>query len=130
MYHFYKAYGDRNYEEHLFRSFQSEPHSVTTRISTQVILSPLFFRNELEIGLNALGCDINMSWSDILSFDTLVMNPLLDLLYEYKRLAPEGARLAGEEMINALIEVGKCKDFPKNQIELIEECVGIARRQG
>jgi hypothetical protein len=75
-----------------------------------------------------LGCDINMSWSDILPLDTLVINPLIDLLYEYKRIDPEGAKIAADEITNALLEVGECKDFPETQIALIEECVGITHR--
>ena len=54
--------------------------------------------------------------------------PFIDLLYEYKRIDPEGAKIAADEMTNALLEVGECKDFPETQIALIEECVGIAHR--
>jgi len=128
MYHFYKAYGDRDYEEHLLQNFKSEPHCVTTKISTLVTFSPKFFRNELEIGLNTLGCDIDMSWSDILPLDTLVINPFLDLLYEYKLIDSEGAKQAADEMINVLLRGGECEDFPQQQIELIEECAEIAGR--
>ena len=38
-------------------------------------------------------------WSDLMPLDALVINPLLDLLYEYVKLNRNGARLAAHEMI-------------------------------
>lgn len=127
MYHFYKAYGDKEYEEHLQESFESEPHSITTRISTQVTFSPSFFRNELEIGLTTLGMDPDIgdkpNLTELMGFDILVLNPLLDLLYEYAKVDKTGAHLAALEMEKVLLKCSPNDDFPDRQIELLEEVV-------
>ena len=47
MYHFYKIFGDRDYEEKLTTSFKEDRHSITTKISTLVTFSPKFFRNDV-----------------------------------------------------------------------------------
>ena len=125
MYHFYKLYGDSDYEKRLTDSFRKEEHSVTTKISDIVTLSPGFFRNELEIGMKVLGADVNISWKDLTALDALVIYPLIDLLYEYAKIEPEGAGIAAEEMKKVLMEVNAAdaEDFPERQIELIMETV-------
>ena len=67
-------------------------------------------------------------WSDLMPLDALVINPLLDLLYEYIKLDKTGARLAAHEMIEALNEREPCDDFPQRQIELIEQATGVKER--
>ena len=130
MYHFYKIYGDLDYEERQIDAFKKEPHSITAQISTVVTFSPQFFRNELEIGFTALGIEEGDApqWSDLMPLDALVINPLLDLLYEYIKLDKTGAKLAAHEMIEALNEREPCDDFPQRQIELIEQVTGIKKR--
>ena len=127
MYHFYKIFGDRDYEERLTASFKEDCHSVTTKISTLVTFSPKFFRNELETGLSILGIEEGDSpdYSDMMSLDAFVINPLLDLLYEYKKIDSIGARYAAEEMIDVLRRREAYEDFPLRQIELIETTAGI-----
>ena len=127
MYHFYKIFGDRDYEERLTASFKEDRHSVTTKISTLVTFSPKFFRNELETGLSILGIEEGDSpdYSDMMSLDAFVINPLLDLLYEYKKADSIGARSAAEEMIDVLRRREANEDFPQRQIELIETAAGI-----
>ena len=127
MYNFYKIFGDRDYEEKLTTSFKEDRHSVTTKISTLVTFSPRFFRNELETGLSILGIEEDGSpdYSDMMSLDVFVINPLLDLLYEYKKVDSIGARCAAEEMIGVLRRREANEDFPLRQIELIENAAGI-----
>ena len=131
MYHFYKLYGDSDYEKQLTDSFQKEEHSVTTKISALVTLSPGFFRNELEIGLNVLGADVNISWKHLTALDALVIYPLIDLLYEYAKIEPEGAGIAAEEMKKVLMEVNAAdaEDYPEWQIKMIEEAVRNGRKK-
>ena len=123
MYHFYKIYGDQDYEERLTASFKEDRNSITTKISTLVTFSPKFFRNELDTGLCILGIEEGDSpdYSDMMSLDALVINPLLDLLYEYKKVDTTGARYAAEEMIDVLLSREANEDFPQRQIELIED---------
>ena len=125
MYHFYKAYGDQNYEQRQLAAFKAEPHAITTKISTLVTFSPSFFRNELEIGLSTLGLDPEIgdkpSLTEMMALDILVINPLLDLLCEYAALDRTGAHLAAVEMEKVLLACAPCDDFPERQIELIEE---------
>lgn len=127
MYHLYKLYGDLDYEERKRREFMGEEHSVTTKVASLVTLSPGFFRNELEIGLNVLGMDLDTKWSDLMAFDALVLNSLIDLLYEYSKLDREGARLAAEEMKEVLraVETVDAEDFPERQIEVIDHAAGV-----
>lgn len=127
MYHFYKIFGDSAYEERQLTAFKRESHSIITQISTVVTFSPLFFRNELETGFTVLGIEEGDApqWSDLMPLDALVINPLLDLLYEYVKLDKTGARLAAREMIGVLSERESCDDFPQRQIELIEKATGI-----
>ena len=127
MYHFYKIFGDQAYEKSLTESFKEDQHSVTTKISTLVTFSPKFFRNELETGLSILGIEEGDSpdYSDMMSLDAFVINPLLDLLYEYKKLDGIGARNAAEEMAEVLQKREAYEDFPQQQIELIETAAGI-----
>ena len=127
MYHFYKIFGDQAYEKSLTESFKEDQHSVTTKISTLVTFSPKFFRNELETGLSILGIAEGDSpdYSDMMSLDAFVINPLLDLLYEYKKLDGIGARNAAEEMAEVLQKREAYEDFPQQQIELIETAAGI-----
>jgi len=131
MYHFYKIYGDRDYEEKLTASFTEDRHSVTTKISTLVTFSPKFFRNELETGLSILGIEEGDSpdYSDMMSLDAFVINPLLDLLYEYKKVDSIGAKYAAEEMIEVLRRREAYEDFPQRQIELIETTSGIRKAE-
>ena len=131
MYHFYKIFGDRAYEERLTATFKEERHSVTTRISTMVTFSPKFFRNELETGLSILGIEEGNSpeYSDLMSLDAFVINPLLDLLYEYKKVDKTGAGYAAEEMIDVLQKREACEDFPESQIELIETASGLRKTE-
>ena len=131
MYHFYKLYGDSDYEKRLTDSFQQEEHSVTAEISAFVTLSPGFFKNELEIGMNVLGADANISWKDLTALDALVIYPLIDLLYEYARIEPDGAGMAAEEMKKVLMEVNAAdaEDFPEWQIKMIEEAVRNGRKK-
>ena len=120
MYHFYKIFGDQAYEKSLTESFKEDQHSVTTKISTLVTFSPKFFRNELETGLSILGIEEGDSpdYSDMMSLDAFVINPLLDLLYEYKKLDGIGARNAAEEMAEVLQKREAYEDFPQQQIDL------------
>ena len=131
MYHFYKIYGDQDYEERLTASFTEDRHSVTTKISTLVTFSPKFFRNELETGLSILGIEEGNSpeYSEVMSMDAFVINPLLDLLYEYKKVDSIGARYAAEEMIGVLRRREANEDFPQRQIELIETTSGIRKAE-
>ena len=131
MYHFYKIFGDRDYEERLTASFKEDRHSVTTKISTLVTFSPKFFRNELETGLSILGIEEGDSpdYSDMMSLDAFVINPLLDLLYEYKKVDSIGAKYAAEEMIEVLRRREAYEDFPQRQIELIETTSGIRKAE-
>ena len=131
MYHFYKIYGDRDYEKRLTASFTEDRHSVTTKISTLVTFSPKFFRNELETGLSILGIEEGDSpdYSDMMSLDAFVINPLLDLLYEYKKVDSIGAKYAAEEMIEVLWRREAYEDFPQRQIELIETTSGIRKAE-
>ena len=131
MYHFYKIFGDRDYEEKLTTSFKEDRHSITTKISTLVTFSPKFFRNELETGLSILGIEEGDSpdYSDMMSLDAFVINPLLDLLYEYKKIDSIGARYAAEEMIDVLRRREAYEDFPLRQIELIENAAGIRKNE-
>ncbi len=127
MYHLYKLYGDAVYEESKLSAFKNEPHSITTRISTLVTFSPQFFRNELEIGLSILGIqdgDIPQ-YSDMMALDAFVINPLLDLLNEYRQLDRTGAKCAAEEMTDVLLGREGFEDFPERQIELIKMAAGI-----
>ena len=127
MYHFYKIFGDSEYEERLKNSFKKEAHSVTTQIHTLVTFSPGFFRNELETGLSILGVEEGDSpdWSDLMALDAFVINPLLDLLYEYVKVDRIGARSAAEEMIEVLSAREFCEDFPERQIELLKSAARI-----
>ena len=129
MYHFYKIFGDRDYEERLTTSFKADRHSVTTTISTLVTFSPKFFRNELETGLSILGIEEGNSpeYSEMISMDAFVINPLLDLLDEYQKVDKIGARFAAEEMIEVLRRREACEDFPESRIELIKTAAGIGR---
>lgn len=131
IYHFYKIFGDHDYEERLTASFKEDRHSVTTKISTLVTFSPKFFRNKLETGLSILGIeeDDSPDNSDMLSLDAFVINPLLDLLYEYKKVDSTGARCAAEEMIDVLRRREANEDFPLRQIELIENAAGISKNE-
>lgn len=131
MYHFYKLYGDSEYEKRLSDSFAGEEHSVITKISALVTLSPGFFRNELEIGLNVLGADVNISWKELTALDALVINPLIDLLYEYAKIEPEGAGIAAEEMKKVLrsVNAADAEDFPEWQIKMIEEAIRNGRKK-
>ena len=127
MYHFYKIFGDSEYEERLKNSFKKEAHSVTTQIHTLATFSPGFFRNELETGLSILGVEEGDSpdWSDLMALDAFVINPLLDLLYEYVKVDRIGARSAAEEMIEVLSAREFCEDFPERQIELLKSAARI-----
>ena len=89
--------------------------------------SPGFFRNELESGLSILGVEEGDSpgWSDIMALDAFVINPLLDLLYEYVKVDRIGAWLAAEEMIDVLSVRESCEDFPERQIELLKSAARI-----
>ena len=129
MYHFYKIFGDRDYEEKLTTSFKEDRHSITTKISTLVTFSPKFFRNELETGLSILGIEEGNSpeYSEMISMDAFVINPLLDLLDEYQKVDKIGARFAAEEMIEVLRRREACEDFPESRIELIKSAAGIGR---
>ena len=129
MYHFYKIFGDHDYEERLTASFKEDRHSVTTKISTLVTFSPKFFRNELETGLSILGIEEGNSpeYSEMMSMDAFVINPLLDLLDEYQKMDKIGARFAAEEMIEVLRRREACEDFPESRIELIKSAAGIGR---
>ena len=129
MYHFYKIFGDRDYEEKLTTSFKEDRHSITTKISTLVTFSPKFFRNELETGLSILGIEEGNSpeYSVMISMDAFVINPLLDLLDEYQKVDKIGARFAAEEMIEVLRRREACEDFPESRIELIKTAAGIGR---
>ena len=129
MYHFYKIFGDRDYEERLTTSFKADRHSVTTTISTLVTFSPKFFRNELETGLSILGIEEgnSLEYSEMISMDAFVINPLLDLLDEYQKVDKIGARFAAEEMIEVLRRREACEDFPESRIELIKTAAGIGR---
>ena len=129
MYHFYKIFGDRDYEEKLTTSFKEDRHSITTKISTLVTFSPKFFRNELETGLSILGIEEGNSpeYSEMMSMDAFVINPLLDLLDEYQKMDKIGARFAAEEMIEVLRRREACEDFPESRIELIKTAAGIGR---
>ena len=129
MYHFYKIFGDRDYEERLTTSFKADRHSVTTTISTLVTFSPKFFRNELETGLSILGIEEgnSLEYSEMISMDAFVINPLLDLLDEYQKMDKIGARFAAEEMIEVLRRREACEDFPESRIELIKSAAGIGR---
>ena len=127
MYHFYKIFGDSENEERLKNSFKKEAHSVTTQIHTLVTFSPGFFRNELESGLSILGVEEGDSpdWSDLMALDAFVINPLLDLLYEYVKVDRIGARLVAEEMIDVLSVRESCEDFLERQIELLKSAARI-----
>lgn len=129
MYHFYKVFGDRDYEEKLTTSFKEDRHSITTKISTLVTFSPKFFRNELETGLSILGIEEGNSpeYSEMMSMDAFVINPLLDLLDEYQKMDKIGARFAAEEMIEVLRRREACEDFPESRIELIKSAAEIGR---
>lgn len=129
MYHFYKIFGDRDYEERLTTSFKADRHSVTTTISTLVTFSPKFFRNELETGLSILGIEEGNSpeYSEMIRMDAFVINPLLDLLDEYQKVDKIGARFAAEEMIEVLRRREAGEDFPESRIELIKTAAGIRR---
>ena len=129
MYHFYKIFGDRDYEEKLTTSFKEDRHSITTKISTLVTFSPKFFRNELETGLSILGIEEgnSLEYSEMISMDAFVINPLLDLLDEYQKMDKIGARFAAEEMIEVLRRREACEDFPESRIELIKSAAGIGR---
>ncbi len=129
MYHFYEIFGDRDYEEKLTTSFKEDRHSITTKISTLVTFSPKFFRNELETGLSILGIEEGNSpeYSEMMSMDAFVINPLLDLLDEYQKMDKIGARFAAEEMIEVLRRREACEDFPESRIELIKSAAGIGR---
>ena len=131
MYHFYKIFGDRDYEKRLTTSFKADRHSVTTTISTLVTFLPKFFRNELETGLSILGIEEGNSpeYSEMIRMDAFVINPLLDLLYEYKKVDSTGARCAAEEMIDVLRRREAYEDFPLRQIELIENAAGISKKE-
>ena len=104
MYHFYKIYGDLDYEKRMEKSFKEDRHSVTTKISTLVTFSPKFFRNELDTGLSILEIEEGdgPDYSDMMSLDAFVINPLLDLLDEYQKVDKTGAKYAAEEMIEVL----------------------------
>ena len=75
--------------------------------------------------MNVLGADDNIGWRDLMPLDALVMNPLMDLLYEYARIEPEGAKAAAEEMKKVLMSVNPAdaEDFPEWQIGMIMETV-------
>lgn len=128
MYHLYKLYGDTDYEKRKRAEFAKEDHYLVANVSSLVTLSPGFFRNELEIGLNVLGMDLEASWSDMMAFDALVLNPMVDLLHEYAELDSVGARLEAEEMKDVLqnVDAADAEDFPERQIEIIERAAGIS----
>ena len=129
MYHFYKIYGDLDYEKRMEKSFKEDRHSVTTKISTLVTFSPKFFRNELDTGLSILGIEEGdgPDYSDMMSLDVFVINPLLDLLDEYQKVDKTGAKYAAEGMIEVLRSREEYKGFPQRQIELIESAAGIRK---
>ncbi len=131
MYHLYKLYGDSTYEERKLSAFKNEPHSITTRISTLVTFSPQFFRNELEIGLSILGIEEGESpqYSDMIALDAFVINPILDLLNEYRQLDRIGAKRAAEEMTDVLQSREGFEDFPQRQIELIKMAAGVIKAE-
>ena len=131
MYHFYKIFGDQDFEERLTTSFKEDRHSITTRISTLVTFCPRFFRNELETGLSILGIEEGEcpGYSDMMSLDAFVINPLIDLLYEYKKVDMTGAGYAAEEMIEVLQKREANDDFPQRKIKLIETVAGIRKAE-
>ena len=101
------------------------PHSVIVPYTTMLYLSPGFFRDELELGLRICGAKNFLKYSEVLSFTTLVLNPLLELLEEYAKAEPARAKLAAGEMISILESIDIDDDtFPEYELKLIREASG------
>ena len=125
MYHLYKAFAESEADTlKTQQAYASEEHGVTIPYTTMLTLSPGFFRDEMELGIQICGCDNFLKSSEVMAFDTLVFNPLLDLLEEYAKADLEGARLAAAEMIRILENLDTDDDmFPEHEISLIRDVV-------
>ena len=127
MYHLYKAFAES--EADILKTQQayaSEEHGVTIPYSTVLTLSPRFFCDELEMGMRICGCKNFLKYSEVLAFDTLVFNPLLDLLEEYAKVDSAGAQLAATEMVRILESIDTDDDmFPEHEISLIRDAVSV-----
>ena len=89
-------------------------------------LIPSFFRDELEFGLTACGYieDEPLGWPEGMTFMTLVVNPLLDLLAEYRNIDADGAYLAAEQMIHVL------EQLSAEDEEMLSRAVSLIRHAG
>ena len=129
MYHLFKAFAES--EEGIQKrlsDYANEPHGVIVPYTTMLYLSPGFFRDELELGIRICGAENFLEYSEVLSFTTLVLNPLLELLEEYAKAEPAGAELAAEEMIRILGGIDTDDDtFPEYEIKLIREAAGCEK---
>ena len=125
MYHLYKAFAESEADTlKTQQAYASEEHGVTIPYTTTLTLSPGFFRDEMELGIQICGCEDFLKYSEVMAFDTLVFNPLLDLLEEYAKADLEGARLAAAEMIRILENLDTDDDmFPEHEISLIRDVV-------
>lgn len=54
----------------------------------------------------------------MMSLDAFVINPLLDLLCEYKKVDKTGAQYAAEEMIEVLQRREAYEEFPQSQPDI------------
>ena len=121
MYHIWKAFADDPGEK--LRRYKAQLHSVTVPTNDLVTLCPAFFRDELELGMSIIGIESGSDYHEMMALDTLVINPLLDLLRLYKQADPIGARIAVDEMTEVLMRVGKTYNdvFPDSTIALFKE---------
>ena len=131
MYHLYKAFAQSEESSRKReQAYAAEKYGVTIPYTSMVTLSPSFFKEEMETGLSVcIGGETHLSYGDVMTFTTLVLNPLLDLLAEYARVEPDGAQLAAQEMIRLLDELDADDTaFPEEEIELIRQtCRGDGR---
>ena len=121
MYHLWKAFADNPIEKLCY--YKAQPHSVTVPTNDVVTLCPAFFREELELGMSIVGIESGSGYHEMMSMETLVINPLLDLLRVYKQADYIGAQIAVDEMTEVLMTVGKTyhDDFPDSTIALLNE---------
>ena len=104
----------------------NEPHGVMVPYKTTLYLSPGFFRNELEIGLNICAVGEHLAYSDLMSFTVLVLNPISELLAAYAEAEPEGAKYAAKEMIRILRKYDSDDEkFPEREIDFIRKTAGM-----
>ena len=133
MYHLYKAFAQSEESSRKReQAYAAEKYGVTIPYTSMVTLSPSFFKEEMETGLSVcIGGETYLRYSDVMTFTTLVLNPLLDLLAVYAAAEPEGALVAAQEMIELLDELDADDTaFPEEEIELIRQACRSRERRG